>query len=35
VKLNRTKKNNGSISIEYYSIDELNKILDQLGVAGN
>jgi ParB family chromosome partitioning protein len=35
VKLNHTKKNNGSISIEYYSIDELNKILDQLGVAGN
>ncbi|MBS1947832.1 MAG: ParB/RepB/Spo0J family partition protein [Bacteroidetes bacterium] len=35
VKLNHTKKNNGSIVIEYYSIDELNKILDQLGVVAN
>jgi ParB family chromosome partitioning protein len=35
VKLNHTKKNNGSILIEYYSIHELNKILEQLGVASN
>ena len=35
VKLNHTKKNNGSILIEYYSINELNKILDQLGVSAN
>jgi ParB family chromosome partitioning protein len=35
VKLNHTKNNNGSISIEYYSISELNKILDQLGVTVN
>ncbi|HLK31305.1 MAG TPA: ParB/RepB/Spo0J family partition protein [Puia sp.] len=35
VKLNHSKKNNGSILIEYYSLHELNKILDQLGVAVN
>ena len=35
VKLNHTKKNNGSISIEYYSISELNKILEQLGFAAS
>ncbi len=35
VKLNHTKKNNGSISIEYYSISELNKILEQLGIAAS
>jgi ParB family chromosome partitioning protein len=35
VKINHSKKNNGSILIEYYSISELNKILDQLGVSAN
>ncbi|HVM89650.1 MAG TPA: ParB/RepB/Spo0J family partition protein [Puia sp.] len=35
VKLNHTKKNNGNIVIEYYSIQELNKILEQIGVAAN
>jgi len=35
VKINHSKKNNGSILIEYYSINELNKILDQLGVSVN
>jgi len=35
VKLNYSKKGKGSISIEYYSIQELNKILDQLGVSVN
>jgi len=35
VKLNHGKKGNGNISIEYYSIQELNKILDQLGVSVN
>lgn len=31
VKLQHTKKGNGSITIEYYSLQELNKLLDQLG----
>jgi len=35
VKLNQNKKGNGSIHIEYYSQQELNKILDQLGVQIN
>lgn len=35
VKLGHTKKGNGSILIEYYSLQELNKILDQLGVSVN
>lgn len=35
VKLNHSKKGNGSISIEYYSLQELNKILDQLGISVN
>jgi len=35
VKLSYSKKGNGSISIEYYSLQELNKILDQLGVSVN
>jgi ParB family transcriptional regulator, chromosome partitioning protein len=35
VKLNHNKKGTGSISIEYYSLQELNKLLDQLGVAVN
>lgn len=35
VKLNHSKKGNGTISIEYYSISDLNKILDQIGVSAN
>jgi ParB family transcriptional regulator, chromosome partitioning protein len=35
VKLNHSKKGNGSISIEYFSIQELNKILEQIGVTAN
>ncbi len=35
VKLNHNKKGKGNISIEYYSIQDLNKILDQLGVSVN
>jgi ParB family chromosome partitioning protein len=35
VKLNHSKKGQGSISIEYYSLQELNKLLDQLGVSVN
>ncbi len=35
VKLNHTKKGQGSISIEYFSIQDLNKILDQIGVSAN
>jgi ParB family chromosome partitioning protein len=35
VKLNHNKKGEGSISIEYYSLQELNNLLDQLGVAVN
>lgn len=35
VKLQHNKKGNGSITIEYYSLQELNKILDQLGASSN
>jgi ParB family chromosome partitioning protein len=35
VKLNHNKKGEGSISIEYYSLQELNKLLDQLGISVN
>ena len=35
VKLNHNKKGHGSISIEYFSIQDLNKILDQIGVSAN
>jgi ParB family chromosome partitioning protein len=35
VKLSHNKKGEGSISIEYYSLQELNKLLDQLGVSVN
>jgi ParB family chromosome partitioning protein len=35
VKLNHSIRGSGSISIEYYSLQELNKILDQLGVQIN
>lgn len=35
VKLNHTNKGNGSILIEYYSIHDLNKILEQMGVTAN
>jgi ParB family transcriptional regulator, chromosome partitioning protein len=35
VKLAHSVKGSGTISIEYYSLEELNKILDQLGVQIN
>jgi ParB family transcriptional regulator, chromosome partitioning protein len=35
VKLHLNPKGSGSISIEYYSVQELNKILDQFGVQIN
>jgi ParB family chromosome partitioning protein len=35
VKMHHSVKGSGSISIEYYSLQELNKILDQLGVQIN
>ena len=35
VRLNHNKKGEGSISIDYYSLQELNKLLDQLGVSIN
>jgi len=35
VKLHHNEKGAGNISIEYYSVQELNKILDQLGVQIN
>jgi ParB family chromosome partitioning protein len=35
VKLNHSKKGNGNITIEYYSIHDLNKILEQIGVTAN
>ena len=34
VKMQHHKKGHGSITLEYYSLDELNKLLDQLGVSG-
>jgi ParB family chromosome partitioning protein len=35
VKMQHYKKGHGSITLEYYSLDELNKLLDQLGVSGS
>lgn len=35
VKMQHSKKGNGSITIEYFSLQELNKILDQMGVAAS
>ena len=35
VKLNHNKKGHGSITFEYYSLDELNKFLDKVGVTAN
>lgn len=35
VNLNHNKTGHGSISIEYFSIQDLNKILDQIGVSVN
>jgi ParB family chromosome partitioning protein len=35
VKLNHNKKGHGNITIEYYSLQDLNKILDMLGVDAN
>lgn len=35
VKLNHNKTGHGSINIEYYSIQDLNKILDAIGVTAN
>src|SRR5580698_50990 len=35
VRLNHNKKGEGSISIDYYSLQELNKLLDQVGVSVN
>ncbi len=35
VKLNHNKKGHGSITMEYYSIQELNKLLEAMGVTVN
>lgn len=35
VKVTHNKKGKGSITIEYYSIQDLNKVLDQIGVSVN
>jgi len=35
VRLNHHKKGNGTISIEYYSLQELNKLLEQWGIQSN
>ncbi|MFI5153729.1 MAG: ParB/RepB/Spo0J family partition protein [Chitinophagales bacterium] len=35
VRLTHNKKGNGSIFIEYYSLQELNKLLEQLGIQSN
>jgi ParB family chromosome partitioning protein len=32
VKLSHSSKGHGSITFEYYSLDELNKILDQMNI---
>jgi len=35
VKISHNKKGKGSITIEYYSIQDLNKVLEQIGVSAN
>lgn len=35
VKMQHNKKGHGSITLEYYSLEELNKLLDQFGVSGS
>ena len=35
VKMQHNKKGQGSITLEYYSLEELNKILNQLGVSAD
>ncbi len=35
VTLSHTRKGNGSILIEYYSVQDLNKILEQMGITAN
>ena len=35
ISLSHSKKGNGSILIEYYSIHDLNRILEQIGVTAN
>ena len=35
VRISHNKKGHGSISIEYFSVQDLNKILEQLGVSAN
>ncbi|HUR11134.1 MAG TPA: ParB/RepB/Spo0J family partition protein [Flavitalea sp.] len=35
VKVSHNKKGSGSITIEYYSIHDLNKVLEQIGVSAN
>jgi ParB family chromosome partitioning protein len=35
VRVQHSNKGNGSITIEYYSLQELNKILDQMGASVN
>lgn len=35
VKVSHNKKGHGSITIEYYSIQDLNKVLEQIGVSAN
>ena len=35
VKMQHNKKGHGSITLEYYSLDELNKLLDHFGVSGS
>jgi ParB family transcriptional regulator, chromosome partitioning protein len=35
VKMQHNKKGHGSITLEYYSLEELNKLLDHFGVSGS
>jgi ParB family chromosome partitioning protein len=33
--MQHNKKGHGSITLEYYSLEELNKILNQMGVSAD
>jgi ParB family chromosome partitioning protein len=35
VKMLHSKKGNGSITLEYYSLEELNKLLAQMGISAD
>ena len=35
VKMHHSKKGHGSITLEYYSLEELNKLLNQMGISAD